>query len=617
MADRNLKSITFPGLPDRYVIKGDGESIAAEYSASSTYAVGEYVMYNNALYRCTTAITTAEAWTAAHWTAAKIGEDLTDCSRQLSDLAEDGKYEDELTLTVDDLVQGVWNSNSIPEIIGYRVRSKGAFSFTTGDKITVTVGSGFKVTVNCYGSEPDGATEQTWIYTTGWKTSDFVLTADRQEWVIINIGKTDDSNVTPSEVDASCMFVVPGMIKMHAEIRLDEVDLEINALNSDVYNIGKYGIYKEPADLNVNDFVQGVWNAGVIEPVTYRVRSIDSFILNKGESISASIGTGYKLTINVYESELDGITTQPVYQMTGWQSANAVYTAPKDVWAIINIGKTDDSVIIPEEAGANVTVTVPNSKTHAEKRIDNLENEIESIVDVGTDYIQGVDFVKRRVNVVKIGELAEEQSFFVYNNKYYSTYGSSVAIQDSNFNLISETPMQLGHGNAFQLGHNGKAYASGWDDQKIYIVDVSSDPPVLSDSITLPTTGYTTCAVDDINQIAYIFQRDSYPDTEDYYNFIVYDYANENVIITKKITVPMAGMQAVDFVDDKIYVLNGLGSVAAPNGYRVFDTAGNLLYEYKIASLAGEPEGVFVDRTTKEMLISFINSYVYKVSIVT
>ena len=86
MADRNLKSITFPGLPNRYVIKGDGEIIAAEYSASSTYAVGEYVMYNNALYRCTTSITTAEAWTAAHWTAAKIGEDLTDCSRQLSDL---------------------------------------------------------------------------------------------------------------------------------------------------------------------------------------------------------------------------------------------------------------------------------------------------------------------------------------------------------------------------------------------------------------------------------------------------------------------------------------------------------------------------------------------------
>ena len=95
MADRNLKSITFPGLPNRYVIKGGGEAIAAEYSASSTYAVGEYCMYNNALYRCTTAITTAEAWTAAHWTAAKIGEDLTDCSRQLSDLETRLKSGDE------------------------------------------------------------------------------------------------------------------------------------------------------------------------------------------------------------------------------------------------------------------------------------------------------------------------------------------------------------------------------------------------------------------------------------------------------------------------------------------------------------------------------------------
>ena len=118
MADRNLKSITFPGLPNRYVIPDGAEidssltqqgkaadakavgdalkaGIAPAYSASSTYAVGEYVMYNNALYRCTTAITTAEAWTAAHWTAAKIGEDLTDCSRQLSDLETRLKSGDE------------------------------------------------------------------------------------------------------------------------------------------------------------------------------------------------------------------------------------------------------------------------------------------------------------------------------------------------------------------------------------------------------------------------------------------------------------------------------------------------------------------------------------------
>lgn len=37
------------------------------YSASSTYAVGDRVRYNGVMYQCTTAITTAEAWTASHW----------------------------------------------------------------------------------------------------------------------------------------------------------------------------------------------------------------------------------------------------------------------------------------------------------------------------------------------------------------------------------------------------------------------------------------------------------------------------------------------------------------------------------------------------------------------
>ena len=51
-------------------------AIAATYSSSSTYAVGAYCIHDGGLYRCTTAITTGEAWTAAHWTAAKIGPDL-------------------------------------------------------------------------------------------------------------------------------------------------------------------------------------------------------------------------------------------------------------------------------------------------------------------------------------------------------------------------------------------------------------------------------------------------------------------------------------------------------------------------------------------------------------
>ena len=53
-------------------------TIAPTYSSSALYSVGSYAWYNGSLYRCTTAITTAETWTAAHWTAAVLGQEIQD-----------------------------------------------------------------------------------------------------------------------------------------------------------------------------------------------------------------------------------------------------------------------------------------------------------------------------------------------------------------------------------------------------------------------------------------------------------------------------------------------------------------------------------------------------------
>ena len=41
--------------------------LAPTYSSSETYEVGDYVVHSSRIYKCKTAITTAEAWTAAHW----------------------------------------------------------------------------------------------------------------------------------------------------------------------------------------------------------------------------------------------------------------------------------------------------------------------------------------------------------------------------------------------------------------------------------------------------------------------------------------------------------------------------------------------------------------------
>ena len=60
-------------------------AIAPAYSSSALYAVGSYAWYNGSLYRCITAITTAEAWTAAHWTAAVLGDDVSDLKSAIND----------------------------------------------------------------------------------------------------------------------------------------------------------------------------------------------------------------------------------------------------------------------------------------------------------------------------------------------------------------------------------------------------------------------------------------------------------------------------------------------------------------------------------------------------
>ena len=52
------------------------DMIADPYSSSATYSVGDYCSHEGKLYRCTTAISTAEAWTAANWTETTVGDEI-------------------------------------------------------------------------------------------------------------------------------------------------------------------------------------------------------------------------------------------------------------------------------------------------------------------------------------------------------------------------------------------------------------------------------------------------------------------------------------------------------------------------------------------------------------
>ena len=67
---------------------GGGSSnanLAPDYDATSTYAVGDWCIYNGTLYQCNTAIAVAEAFDPTHWTAKKVVDAFADIEDELDD----------------------------------------------------------------------------------------------------------------------------------------------------------------------------------------------------------------------------------------------------------------------------------------------------------------------------------------------------------------------------------------------------------------------------------------------------------------------------------------------------------------------------------------------------
>lgn len=59
---------------------------AQEYDSTKTYAVGDFVIYNQLLYKCTTTISTAEAFNSSKWKQTTCGEEISATNSNLTKL---------------------------------------------------------------------------------------------------------------------------------------------------------------------------------------------------------------------------------------------------------------------------------------------------------------------------------------------------------------------------------------------------------------------------------------------------------------------------------------------------------------------------------------------------
>lgn len=112
--DEEENKVTF-GIPEGQAGSGAVGTVASAYSATKTYAVGDYAIQNGNLYRCTTAITTAESFTAAHWTQVVLGDDVTQLKSALGVKSSLGRPTDLNTVTA----RGVYNLYNQTATNGY------------------------------------------------------------------------------------------------------------------------------------------------------------------------------------------------------------------------------------------------------------------------------------------------------------------------------------------------------------------------------------------------------------------------------------------------------------------------------------------------------------------
>ena len=66
--DKELKEIS--STPE------NKDAISDKYDSSKTYAVGDYCIYNDTLYKCKTAVTSAEEFDSSKWEATNCGKEL-------------------------------------------------------------------------------------------------------------------------------------------------------------------------------------------------------------------------------------------------------------------------------------------------------------------------------------------------------------------------------------------------------------------------------------------------------------------------------------------------------------------------------------------------------------
>lgn len=331
---------------------------------------------------------------------------------------------------------------------------------------------------------------------------------------------------------------------------------------------------------------------GIFGDVANRIGLQDTFISKQRFKVAAK--DGYRIAVTSFSASTPSAEVETGF--TGWVEQAIINP---DTYYIMTCKKADESAIYPADFNINPYIIVTDYDLGYEEG--------------ARDYaVSG--FSKERKLVTQIGTFpAGFQSFCIYNGDYYVIQEGHIYVFDgTTFAQKNHVELSFGHGNSFQLGSSNIAYISGWNDATVYSLNLDTLTIVTNYTIPVSSGETATVAVDDVNMLMYIFKTSNYAAVA-YYDFLVYDYSNSQIISSKKITKPFSDMQSCQFVNGLIVALNGMGTTTRPNGFRIYNTLGDILCEYFLNTISAEPEGVFFDSSTNKLLISDVNRRLFLV----
>lgn len=273
-------------------------SLAPAYSTSATYAVGAYVTYNGGLYRCITAITAAESWTAAHWTAAKIGTDLANLKSatkaySTKELFTVQRYSKSATPTNGQyaLEMGYWRGDvgsTVEAVTGAGttktclIRQASPLDYSARFSLNDSTVYRFRLRII-------NTSTSVVLYESDYQSNDcYVYLKDYPVDIsfCIHFGKINNTALSASDLTAiSAAFGVYYNVNEYARVHLENISTKTLFTNKRDYALSESGAY---------DFVSGAWKGAVGATLTY-----DSTVTTSSRvEFSFNIASSARLSIN-------------------------------------------------------------------------------------------------------------------------------------------------------------------------------------------------------------------------------------------------------------------------------------------------------------------------------